>query len=69
MRTLVVELTSRGISNGFVSSKFDDKRDDFDFDIVKVKIIQRKGTEAIRTQIQPPKPRQEITKITNRHNT
>ena len=32
---------------------------------VEVKSIQRPGTEAIRTQIQPPKPKREITKITN----
>ena len=29
---------------------------------VKVKSMQRSGTEAIRTQIQPPKPKREITK-------
>ena len=31
--------------------------------------MQRSGNEAIRTQIQPSKPKQEITKITNSHNT
>ena len=31
--------------------------------------MQRSGTEAIRTQIQPSKPKQEITNITYRHNT
>ena len=59
------------ISNGFVSSKLYDKRDAFDFDIVKVKSmqLQRSGTEAIRTQIQPSKPKWEINKITNSQNT
>ena len=27
------------ISNGFVSSKIDDKRDDFDFDMVNVPVL------------------------------
>ena len=31
--------------------------------------MQRPGTEAIRTQIKPPKPKREITKITNSQNT
>ena len=31
--------------------------------------MQRSGTEAIRTQIQSSKPKQEITKITNSQNT
>ena len=31
--------------------------------------MQRPGTEAIRTQIQPSKPKREITKITNSQNT
>ena len=31
--------------------------------------MQRSGTEAIRTQIQPSKPKREITKITNSQNT
>ena len=31
--------------------------------------MQRSGTEAIRTQIQPSKPKREITKITNNQNT
>ena len=35
----------------------------------KVKHMQRSGTEAIRTQIQPSKPKREITKITNSQNT
>ena len=35
----------------------------------KVQSIQRSGTEAIRTQIQPSKPKMEITKITNSKNT
>ena len=30
--------------------------------------MQRPGTEAIRTQIQPSKPKREITKITNSQN-
>ena len=34
-----------------------------------VKRMQRPGTVAIRTQIQPTKPKQEITKITNSENT
>ena len=29
--------------------------------------MQRLGTEAIRTQTQPSKPKREITKITNIH--
>ena len=37
--------------------------------ILKVKIMQRSGTEAIRNQIQPSKPKREITKITNGQNT
>ena len=36
---------------------------------IKVKSMQRPGSEAIRTQIQPTKPNQEITKITNSQNT
>ena len=36
---------------------------------VKVKSIQISGTKAIRTQIQPSKPKKEITKITNSQNT
>ena len=31
--------------------------------------MQRSGTEAIRTQIQPSNPKWEITKITNSQNT
>ena len=31
--------------------------------------MQRSGTEAIRTQIQPSKRKREITKITNSQNT
>ena len=31
--------------------------------------MQRPGTEAIRTKIQPSKPKREITKITNSQNT
>ena len=31
--------------------------------------MQRSGTEAIRTQIQPSKPKREVTKITNSQNT
>ena len=37
--------------------------------ILKVKNMQRSGTEAIRNQIQPSKPKREITKITNSQNT
>ena len=37
--------------------------------IRKVKRMQRSETEAIRTQIQPSKPKREITKITNSQNT
>ena len=36
---------------------------------VKVKSMQRSGTEGIRTQIQPSKPKQEITNITNNQST
>ena len=32
---------------------------------LKVKRMQRSGTEAIRTQLQPSKPKREITNITN----
>ena len=35
----------------------------------KVKCLQRPGTEAIRTQNQPSKPKREITKITDSQNT
>ena len=35
----------------------------------EVNSIQRPGTEANRTQIQPSKPKREITKITNSQNT
>ena len=38
-------------------------------DINKVKQMQRTGTEAIRTQLQPSKPKREITKIANSQNT
>ena len=31
--------------------------------------MQRSGTETIRTEIQPSKPKREITKITNSQNT
>ena len=34
----------------------------------KVKSIQRSGTETIRTQIQPSKPKREITKVKNKQN-
>ena len=37
--------------------------------MLKVKSMQRSGTEAIRTQIQPSKPKWEITNITNNQNT
>ena len=37
--------------------------------MVKVKSMQILGTEAIRTQNQPSKPKREITKITNSQNT
>ena len=36
--------------------------------LVKVKSMQRSGTEAIRTQIQPSKPKREITNITKSQN-
>ena len=36
---------------------------------LKVKSMQKPGTEAIRTQIKPSKPNWETTKITNSHNT
>ena len=35
----------------------------------KVKIMQRAGAEAIRTQLQPSKQKREITSITNGENT
>ena len=31
--------------------------------------MQRSGTEAIRTQLKPSKPRREVTNITNSRNT
>ena len=34
---------------------------------IKVKSMQRSGTEAIRKQIQPSKPKREITNNTNSH--
>ena len=37
--------------------------------VLKVKSMQKSETEAIRTQIQPSKPKREITKITNSQNT
>ena len=37
--------------------------------IIKVKGLQRSGIEAIRTQIQPSKPKREITYITKSPNT
>ena len=37
--------------------------------LVKVKGMQRSGTEAIRTQLQTSKPKREITNITNSQNT
>ena len=37
--------------------------------VLEVKCMQRSGTEAIRTQLQPSKPKREITKITNSQNT
>ena len=35
------------------------------FSILQVKSMQRPGIEAIRTQLQPSKPKREITNITN----
>ena len=35
----------------------------------RVKSMQRSGSEAIRTQLQPLKPKREITNITNSQNT
>ena len=35
---------------------------------MKIKSMQLSGTEAIRTQIQPSKPKREITFITNNQN-
>ena len=32
---------------------------------MKLRRVQRSGTEAIKTQIQPSKPKREITNITN----
>ena len=37
--------------------------------MIKVRSMQRLGTEAIRTQLQPSKPKREITNITNSQNT
>ena len=37
--------------------------------LLKVKSMQRPGTEAIRTHIKPSKPKRVITKITNSQNT
>ena len=37
--------------------------------LIKVKRMQRSGTEAIRTQIQPSKPNREISNNTNSQNT
>ena len=39
--------------------------DSFCIFVGRDKNMQRSGTEAIRTQIQPSKPKREITKITN----
>ena len=36
--------------------------------IIKVKSMQSSGTEAIRTQLQPPKPKREINNNTNSQN-
>ena len=36
--------------------------------LIKVKSMQRSGTEATRSQIQPSKPKWEITKIKNSQN-
>ena len=36
---------------------------------LEVKSMQRSGTEAIRTQMQPSKPKRGITNITNSQNT
>ena len=36
---------------------------------LKVKCMQRSGTEATRTQLQPSKPKRELTNITNSQNT
>ena len=38
------------------------------FLLLEVKSMQRSGTEAIRTQIQPSKPKREITNFTNSQN-
>ena len=51
---------SLGLPNNYLLQLFVEKR---------VKSIQRSGTEAIRTQIQPSKPKREITKIKNSQNT
>ena len=40
----------------------------FTITVMKVNSMQRSGTEAIRTQIQPSKPKREITNITNSQN-
>ena len=38
-------------------------------DMVKVKCMHKSGTEAIRTQLQPSKPKRKMTNITNSHYT
>ena len=38
-------------------------------EIIKVKRMQRPVTEAIRTKVQPSKPKREITYMTNSQNT
>ena len=56
------------VANGVVSSKIYDKRDDFDFDIVKKSTSrQRSGKGAIRKRLPLQKPRWEKTKLTIRY--
>ena len=42
---------------------------DIDVQLIEVKSMQRSGTEATRTQLQPSKPKREITNITSSQNT
>ena len=55
------------------TAKRQEKRSEFwvhaNRSILWVKSMQRSGTEATRTQIQPSKPKREITNITNSQNT
>ena len=60
--------TSDQLCGTFLNCIFGSHNQRFDIK-TKVKIMQRPGSEAIRTQIQPCKPKREISKITNSKNT